>query len=232
MAFDPKPQNYTPDDHMPEDYYNKGVNGFLSVVGASIASAANWRFFACGLLLFALTCLASTVYFATRSTIVPYIVEVDSRTGAVISSSKVLARAQADSRQFEYFVWQVIRKTRTLPKDIVLYKENWTEAYTFMNSEVSQKFNDMAIRENHQTKLAEGRTTMLSLKSITAVAGREDTFNVRWIEVNYDNDGRKLGEYELEGYFNLEQVPLDEKTVYYNPLGIRIKDFSMSQSQQ
>lgn len=231
MAFEPVHQDRTPDDHMPDSYYQKGIDGFLSQQGVALHSAANWRFFALGLLLFSFCCLGSTVYFATRSTIVPYIVEVDNSTGAVISSSKVLARSVADNKQIEYFIWQLIRKTRTLPKDMVVYENNWNEAYTFMNADTSQKFNDMAIRENHKDKLKEGRTTMLTLKTITPLAGRDDTFNVRWSEIHYNSDGQKKGEYELEAFFSVEQAPLNEKTVYSNPLGIKIKDFSISQAQ-
>jgi type IV secretory pathway TrbF-like protein len=74
-------------------------------------------------------------------------------------------------------------------------------------------------------------TTMLSLRTITPLAGRDDTFNVRWAEVSYDTSGKKQAEYELEAFFSVEQVPLDEKTMYINPLGIKIKDFTMSQVQ-
>ena len=89
--------------------------------------------------------------------------------------------------------------------------------------------NDMAIRENHKVRLEEGETTMLALKSITPLSGREDTYNVRWIEMNYDGSGKKFGELELESFFSIELVPPKEETMYMNPLGIKVKDFTMSQ---
>ena len=132
----------------------------------------------------------------------------------------------------EYFIWQIIKKTRTLPKDMVLYESNWNEAYTFLTSETSTKMNDMAVREKQEQKLKDGKTTKLDLKSITPLAGQDNTFNVRWNEVTYDNNGRVLTEYEMEAFFSVEQTALDENTVYSNPLGIRVKDFTISQGQK
>lgn len=231
MAYKPKQQNRTPNDTMPDSYYQSGVKGFLSAQGLALHSAANWRFFACAMLCLNLVLMGAAGYFAVRSTIIPYIVEVDSNSGAVISTSKVLAKSQADTKQYEYFIWQIIRKTRVLPKDLVLYQQNWNDAYTFLTSETSQKMNDMAIRENHQQHLKDGDTTSLTLKSITPVSNQDNTYNVRWNEVRYDPSGKKIGEFELEGFFTVEQGTLDEKTMFVNPLGIKVKDFSISQAQ-
>ena len=114
---------------------------------------------------------------------------------------------------------------------MIIYESNWNEVYTFLDPASSQKMNDMAVREDHRNKLRNGITTMLTLKTITPLSGRDDTFNVRWAETRYDVDGKKLGEYELEAFFTVEQRALDERTVYSNPLGIMVKDFNMSQVQ-
>lgn len=231
MAFEVVQQNMKKNETMPESYYQRGINGFISQQGLALESAAQWRKFAIGLLLISLVSISAAIYFAMRSTIVPFIVEVDNRSGAVISTSKVLAKTEATTKQTEYFIWQLIRKARTLPKDVIVYENNWNELYAFLDNASSQKMNDMAIREGHKEKLRNGVTTMLSLRTITPLAGRDDTFNVRWAEVNYDTSGKKQAEYELEAFFSVEQMPLDEKTMYINPLGIKIKDFTMSQVQ-
>ena len=229
MAFEIKTHGRLQMRKTNDGYYQKGVDGFISQKERALHSAANWRLIAFLTLLLTFISFGATVYFASRSTLVPYIVEVDEKSGAVISTSKILDKSEAGSRQKEYFIWQIIRKVRTLPRDIIVYESNWTDAYAFLDSATSQKMNDMAIRENHKERLEEGHTTMLSLKSITPLSGREDTFNIRWIEVSYDGNGKKLAEYELESFFSVELAPLNEKTIYVNPLGIKVKDFSMSQ---
>ena len=76
MAFESKFQSRVPDDSMPDSYYQKGVNGFLSQMGLSLHSAANWRFFAISMLCVNVFAVGMVSYLGVRSTIVPYIVEV------------------------------------------------------------------------------------------------------------------------------------------------------------
>lgn len=226
--FNHKTQNSKAPDETPETAYLKAQEEYTRTLGSAKAAAANWRAMAFSMMLMSMFCLAAGFYFANRSNVVPYIVEVDGSTGTVISTSKVYDKSQASRQTVEYFIWQIIKKTRTLPKDIIVYERNWTEAYAFLNSASSQKMNDMALREKHQESLSHGITTMLTLKNITPLSAQDDTYNVRWSEVYYDNDGTKSGEYELEAYFTMQQVPADEKTIYVNPLGLKVKDFSIS----
>ena len=146
--FGHKAQNLKNDDVTPETSYSKAQQEYDKRSGTAKAAAANWRLIAFILCFITLLSNGAAYYFANRSVIVPYIVEVDGKTGAVISSSKVYDRSQANSTEIEYFVWQIIKKTRTLPKDVIVYENNWNDVYTFLDSSSSQKFNDMAIRED------------------------------------------------------------------------------------
>ena len=230
--FKVQSQSDKPLKDMPSDYWNRGVEGFVSKWGYALHSAANWRFFALGMLAANVCLIASVTYFATRSTLIPYIVEVDNSTGAVISTSKMMTRSEANRKEIEYFLWQLVKKTRTLPKDMVIYAANWKDAYAFMDSATAAKMNDMAVKEKHQDKLKQGVTTMLTLKTMTPLAGRDDTYNVRWTETHYSAQGGKIGEYELEGFFSIRQGSLSEETIYSNPLGLVVVDFNMSQLVQ
>ena len=230
--FGHKAQNQKNDDMTPETAYNRAQQEYDKRSGTAKAAAANWRLIAFCLCFITLISNGAAYYFANRSVIVPYIVEVDARTGAVISSSKVYDRSTANQKEIEYFSWQVIKKSRTLPKDVIVYETNWNDVYTFLDSASSQKFNDMAIREDHRGKLALGITTMLNLQQITPVSGNDNTFNVRWNEVTYNADGSKAGEYSLEAYLTVQQLSPTEKDINVNPLGLKIKDFNISKVQQ
>lgn len=183
--------------------------------------------------VFAFAVLASGAawYFANRSVVLPYIVQVDSKTGAVITVDKLAEQTKPNAAGVEYFVWRIIKNTRTIPKDIIVYKNNWQEVYAFLDSQTSQKFNDMAIREDHKEKIENGKTSTLMLKNITPLAGKDDTYNVRWQEVHYGRDGKKTGEYELEAYFTVNFVTPQADTIHINPYGLRITDFSISQER-
>lgn len=229
--FEHKPQNHTSMREMPETFYQEGFNKWSSQQGQALYSASNWRFFALFLVLMNLISISGMWYFASRSAVIPYIVEVDATSGAVISTSKVLNSNTASRKEIQYFIWHIVKNARMLPKDMVVYEAHWSELYSFLGTNASQKMNDMAIRENHKQKLKDGVTTMLTMKSITPLSGKDDTYNVRWAEVQYAYDGSKIAEYELEAYFTVEQVPVEEKQMQVNPLGIMVKDFNMSQVQ-
>lgn len=230
--FGHKKQNITPDDFNPDTPYHRAMQEYDERCGTAKANAANWRLIAFGLLIMCFACIGASYYFANRSVLTPYIVEVDNKTGAVISTSKIETRTVANQKEKEYFAWQVIKKARTLPKDIVVYESNWSDVYTFLDNSSSQKFNDMAIREDHKGKLMLGITTMLNLKQITQLSNNEDTYNIRWNEITYEPDGKKSSEYALEAFITIQQQSPSEKTMYINPLGLKIKDYSMSKVQQ
>lgn len=229
--FEHKTQNLTSEREMPDSFYQQGFEKWSSQQGMALHSAANWRFFALFALLINVFCVFGMWHFANRSSVIPYIVEVDSTSGAVISTSKVINKAEASHKEIQYFIWHIIKHARVLPKDMVVYESNWSEVYNFLGTNASQKMNDMAIRENHKDKLKDGTTTMLTLKSITPLSGKNDTYSVRWTESEYSHDGSKAAEYDLEAYFTVEQVPVTEKMMQVNPLGIMVKDFNISKVQ-
>ena len=229
--FEHKTQNFTSENTNSDDIFMQGFEKWSSEQGMALHSARNWRFFALLLILTNLISILGMWHFATRSTVLPYIVEVDATSGAVLNTSKVLNKNEASKREIQYFIWHVVKNARMLPKDMVVYEANWSELYAFLGTNASQKMNDMAIREDHKTKLQDGITTMLQMKAITPLSGKDDTYNVRWSEVQYDYDGSKIMQYDMEAYFTVEQVPVEEKMMQINPLGIMVKDFNISKVQ-
>lgn len=230
--YELKNQNKYPVEESPETPYHLAKQQYGWRAGIYKANASNWRLMAFCLLFISLIAIASSYYFATRSTLVPYIVEVDTKNGAVISTSKLNERSQVNSKEKEYFIWQIIKKSRTIPKDVVVYENNWSEVYTYLNSSSSQKLNDMALREGHKDKLFNGITTMLNLQQITPISNNDNTYSVRWNEITYAPDGKKMAEYALEAYVTIQLIAPTEKTMYVNPLGIMVQDFTMSKVQQ
>lgn len=229
--FEHKTQNLTSEKTTPDNFFMQGFEKWSSQQGMALHSAKNWRFFALFLVLTNIICISGMWHFANRSTVIPYIVEVDATSGAVMSTSKVLNKNTASRKEVQYFIWHVVKNARTIPKDMVVYEANWTELYSFLGTNASQKMNDMAIREDHKTKLKDGMTTMLQMKSITPLSDKDDTYNVRWSELQYAYDGSKIMQYDMEAYFTVEQVPVEEKMMQVNPLGIMVKDFNISKVQ-
>ena len=211
--------------------YNNAQQVWDNRVGAAAVRGKNWRLVAYLSLLIAGSSVAGVVYMGSKSSIIPYIVQVDNSTGAILSVAPVAKREKANEQEVEYFIWNVIKKARTLPRDLVVFDQNWKDVYTFLDAASSNKFNDMAIREGYQNKIQTKMTTQLNLKGFNKYSGQDNTYQLRWIEVLYDSEGKIVNDTAYEAFFSLEYKPVTTTTVHVNPLGIVIKDFSISQER-
>lgn len=231
MAFSSKADDYKSAKELPETPYSKAGEVWDRLFGAATVRFKTWRMIACLSMALNVTLAAGISYIAGRSSIVPYIVQVDARSGAVLSVERVDARSQANETEIEYFLWNVTRKARTLPKDLVIYKQNWEEVYAYLDQSCANKMNNMAIAENYQSKISNNYTTMLKLKGFNKYSGQDNTYQVRWEETLYDVTGKVISSYSMEAFYTIDFTAVTSENIHINPLGIQIKDFSVSQER-
>lgn len=228
MFANEKPVNFKTAEETPASQYSKAKDIWDDRVGSAAVRARNWRIAAFIALLIAFTALGGLIYIASQSKIVPYIVQVDNQSGAVISVAPVEKRHDPNQREIEYFLWNVTKKARSIPKDLVVYKQNWEELYTYLDSATSNKMNNMAVREDYQNKIKNRYTTLLKLKGFNKYSGQDNTYQVRWEETMYDGVGKVMNTYSMEAFYTIDIVDVKPENIHLNPLGIEIKDFSIS----
>ena len=231
MAFNSKPVDYKTVKELPETPYSKAGEVWDKLFGAATVRYKNWRMMACISMVLNIALVCGIAFIGRRSSIVPYIVQVDDKSGAVLSVDRVDARSQANETEIEYFLWNVTRKARTLPKDLVIYKQNWDEVYAYLDQSCANKMNNMAISEDYQTKISNNYTTMLKLKGFNKYSGQNNTYQIRWDETMYDATGKVISNYSMEAFYTIDFVAVTNENIHLNPLGIQIKDFSISQER-
>lgn len=231
MAFNNKPVDYKTGKETPETPYSMANEVWDKLFGAATVRYKNWRMMACMSMVLNIALVCGIAFIGSRSSIVPYIVQVDNRSGAVLSVDRVDARSQANETEVEYFLWNVTRKARTLPKDLVIYKQNWDEVYAYLDQSCANKMNNMAIAEDYQTKISNNYTTMLKLKGFNKYSGQDNTYQIRWDETMYDATGKVISNYSMEAFYTIDFVAVTNENIHLNPLGIQIKDFSISQER-
>lgn len=231
MAFNNKPVDYKTGKETPETPYSMANEVWDKLFGAATVRYKNWRMMACMSMVLNIALVCGIAFIGSRSSIVPYIVQVDNRSGAVLSVERVDARSQANETEVEYFLWNVTRKARTLPKDLVIYKQNWDEVYSYLDQSCANKMNNMAIAEDYQTKISNNYTTMLKLKGFNKYSGQDNTYQIRWDETMYDATGKVISNYSMEAFYTIDFVAVTNENIHLNPLGIQIKDFSISQER-
>lgn len=112
-----------------------------------------------------------------------------------------------------------------------MYRANWEELYTYLDSATTNKINSMAISEGYQKKLKEGQTTLLKLKGFNRYSGQDNTYQVRWEESLYDASGKLMNVTSMEAFYTIEFIKVQSETIHINPLGLIIKDFSISEER-
>lgn len=231
MAFSSKSEDYKTSKELPETRYSIANEVWDRLFGAATVRYKNWRMMACMSMVLNITLVCGIAHIGSQSSIVPYIVQVDEKSGAILSVDRVDARSQANETEVEYFLWNVTRKARTLPKDLVVYKQNWDEVYAYLDQSCANKMNNMAISEGYQEKISNNNTTMLKLKGFNKYSGQDNTYQIRWDETLYDATGKVISNYSMEAFYTIDFVPVTNENIHLNPLGIQIMDFSVSQER-
>ena len=231
MSFKSKSDDYKISKELPPTPYSMAEEVWDKLFGAATVRYKNWRMIACMSMVLNLGLVCGITYIGSRSNIIPYIVQVDDKSGAILSVERVDARSNAHETEIEYFLWNVTRKARTLPKDLVIYKQNWEEVYAYLDQSCANKMNNMAILEDYQTKISNNYTTMLTLKGFNKYSGQDNTYQVRWDETMYDANGKVLSSYSMEAFYTIDFIAVTNENIHLNPLGIQIKDFSISQER-
>ncbi len=192
-------------------------------------SKHNWQTVAFTFLLMTCLLILSLIYFSARSQYIPYIVQVDN-TGAVNSVNMLKTeKYNASENEINYFLSQFIVNTRSVPLDEVLFNRKVNESSYFLTDTTSMKLKKLIEKDDVVTKLKDKTTINVNIKSINKLDNATNTYQVRWEEVQF-NKGAGIDQvYTMIGIYTIDTViPKNQEMVAVNPLGLIIKDFSVS----
>ena len=217
--------NYKP-EAAPTTPYQKAADEWDRRIGTARVQAENWRLVALSAIAFATLLAGALVYQSARSTVSPYVVQVN-HDGVVQAIGPALqTNFKPGKPVIEYFIVQFITKVRTIPLDPVVAKNQWLSAYDFLRKTAANTLNEIALRENPFSKIG---TEAVAVRIKSVVPLSRDSYQVRWEETVFSKDGVSTGVKGMTGIFNIEIVPpTDEKKLRANPLGLFIKQFSWS----
>lgn len=169
----------------------------------------------------------SLIYFATKSEIKPYIVEVDTQTG-IVRNAGYLQEQKYEPQEVakKYFITDFIKKMREIPLDPVLYKRNINSSYAFLSRDAMGKLNHYLQSEDIAKTLGH-KTVQVKINVILPLTESNNSYQVRWVETRYSLDTGNKETVEMSGVFTIAiKPPENEEMALKNPLGIYITDFS------
>lgn len=226
--FNDPPTPFTLSENPPDTVYSRNRDEWDSRIGTQTIQKYRWQQIAFCLLVLCLLLVGFAIYKETKSIIAPYFVLVDAETRAPLEIKKIDGEMmEVGEKEIQYFLSDIVRKTRLIPKDPIVYENNWTAVYAFLTAESSQKMNAVIAEEKQAEYLKNGNTSQIQINSVSRISSM--TYQVRWTEYTYEKGGKPLETYRMIGTFEIKlKTPQDEKTLLVNPLGIYIVNFSWS----
>jgi type IV secretion system protein VirB5 len=183
-------------------------------------------------MFFCLILVACLIYVCSKSSVIPYVIEVDSQTGMArnVGVAKEGQYSPKDA-EIKHFVGQFVEKVRAIPTDKVVYDDNWIYAKKVMTSNAASKMSQL-ISNDAMLKDGFGKLTVLP-QVINVLPVTKDTYQVRWSEEYFVPNRGVQETHIMTGLFTIQfGKPTNEQDLYRNPLGIFINDFSWSSEKK
>ena len=208
----------------PETPYQRAAQVWDERIGSARVQARNWRFMAFGCLALAIGLSGGVVWQAGRSTITPYVVEIDT-LGQTRAVGPAIAAYEPTDAQIAYHLARFIENVRSLSIDPIVVRQNWLRAYDYATDRAANTLNGYA-RENDPFSRVGQRTVTVEVTSIVRSSG--DSFDVRWREQSFEN-GTLANTIRYTAVLSIVlQPPRTEEALRKNPLGIYVHALNWS----
>lgn len=196
--------------------------------GDYIQQAHHWRTMAIVSGLVALVSVIGVGYIASRSKIVPYVVEVD-RVGEVAAVGPAERPAAVDSRVIKAYLARFVTDWRAVTIDRQAQKAAIDRIYSMLPraSIALSKVNDF-FRTHNPFGRAANETVAVAVTNILPIS--EKTWQVEWQEVVRDARGAVQSTVRMKVSILVGITPpTEEKQILVNPLGVFITDLNWAQ---
>lgn len=213
--------------------YEEGKREYLDAHMNMAVALHSWKLTALGSLAIAFISVIIVFYLATRSSLIPYVIEVDSITGNA-KGINVAMQKTYDVKEMdkEYHLREFLKRYRNVSNDVYVVN-NFYLTNTYYLTPAARKKYDRTIKEENIPQLfKEGFTRQIDISSINKLATNSlkvSSYQVRWKERTFDETGELVKEKRYSGIFTLEIEPAQNiESLTANPLGIKVRDFSLS----
>jgi len=204
--------------------YQKAAQVWDERIGSARVQARNWRFMAFGCLALAIGLSGGVVWQAGRSTITPYVVEIDT-LGETRAVGPAIAAYEPTDAQIAYHLARLIENVRSLSIDPIVVRQNWLRAYDYATAQAANTLNDYARQNDPFSKVGQ-RTVTVEVTSVVRSSG--DSFDVRWREQAFES-GTLAGTTRYTAVLSIVlQRPRTEEALRKNPLGIYVHALNWS----
>ena len=164
-----------------------------------------------------------------KSKIIPYVVRMDTTTGAVVDTKLLKTNGiNLNQKEIEYFVRKFYTSIRTITLDKNVFNQTISDVSAFLTPSSQEKLNEMIKQNNVEDSFENGITKNIEIISYNAIPNITNTYQVRFFENEFDNTGKLKSKNLYNSIIKIDFFTPSEKEVLKNPLGIAIVDFTIS----
>lgn len=173
--------------------------------------------------------LGITFYLTTRSSLIPYVIEVDATGNAKAINPAHQVNYIPTEAVKEYFLKEVIKNMRSVPRDRVLVGRNFSKNLFYLNNQMQNKYKGLIENEDLTDMINKKISRDVNIHSLTRIAGTKNSYQIRWEEKFYSSEGINIDNEKLLGIFTLGlKQPATLEQMNNNPIGILVEDFSIT----
>ncbi|MDY2801263.1 MAG: type IV secretion system protein [Fusobacterium mortiferum] len=200
-----------------DKYYELSVN------------ANNWRKMCLSLLIIVVFLAGGLLKIALTKKVDTFIVEKNGNVYSVLGEVNGLSKKQekASEQEIIYFLNEVIDGIKGLPRNTEIYEKNYRKSLAYLSRNSSKKIDSYLKDEGYVDKVKNGKTVEISFNTGTRIS--DNTYQIRWRQTTYTKEGEIESSINYSAIITITFTEVSEKTLYINPLGLLIVDFSQKE---
>jgi len=208
--------------------YEKAKQEYLEHISKTTNALHSWKLIALFSLITTGISICTVTYLSTRSSLIPYVIEVDQTGNAKGINPAYQTNYEPTEVNIQFYLREFVHNARWISSDIVLQGIFYKKSIALLGREAKEKYNKLVENENWKDMIAEGFTRDVQIESVNKISGTFNSYQIRWRETIYKK-GSLVNEKKLSGIFAIEvEQPRELEELKYNPLGIRIQDYHIT----
>jgi type IV secretion system protein VirB5 len=215
--------------------YQSARHSWSSLHGRVLESRLAWQILSLICLSTTLVAVGGLIHVGSQSKFVPYVIEVD-KLGNMIVAGPASPTTRADRRIVLASVSQFISDARTVTADVNLQRKAIFRLYAMLSSD-KPAFAKMNEYMQTSTPFERAQRESVSVEIISTLQQTPDTWQVDWTETTRDVRGtltdKPVKMRALVTVFTTETIAeMTDEQLRSNPMGIFVRDFSLSRISQ
>lgn len=208
-----------------ETPYQRAAQAWDERIGSARVQARNWRLTALGSLALSAVLAGGLVWQSSRSTVTPWVVEVD-RLGQVQAVAPASAGYRPTDPQLAWHLARFIEQVRSISADPIVVRQNWLRAYNYTTDRGALALSEYARANDPFAQIGKAQ---VAVDVSSVVRASPDSFRVEWVERRYQ-DGALAATQRWSAIITIVlQKPRTSDDLRKNPLGVFVHALNWSQ---